>query len=68
MSSTIDNAECPDCGGEAMMEQDTNTCEVHVWCPGCGYDSDFEDDDDLGPEFEEIEDFEDYYEDEDEWD
>lgn len=46
MSSTIDDVVCPECGGNARMEQDTETCETHTWCDECDYDSDDEDDDD----------------------
>lgn len=45
MSSTIDDVVCPECGGNARMEQDTETCETHTWCDECDYDSDDEDDD-----------------------
>lgn len=42
MSSTIDNIDCPKCGGSARIETDTDTCESHIWCdePDCDYDSD----------------------------
>jgi len=43
VSSTIDNVECPNCGKDALMEQDTKTCETHTHCPVCGYDSDIDD-------------------------
>ena len=46
MSSTIDNTECPLCGGDARTETNTNTLERHSFCtePGCPYDSDDYDD------------------------
>ena len=56
MSASIDNTECPACGGNALSEQDTETCEIHIWCNECGYDSDLEDDDDYYDD--------DYYDDE----
>ena len=39
MSSTIDDVMCPNCGQTARQEQDTATCELHVYCPSCGYES-----------------------------
>jgi len=39
MSSSIDNTNCPSCGGNARSEQDTKTCKIHIWCTECGYDS-----------------------------
>jgi len=46
MSASIDNVACPECGGNALSEQDTETCEIHVHCtePNCDYDSDVDDD------------------------
>ena len=43
MSSSIDNTVCPNCGENALTEQDTKTCERHTYCPCCGYDSDIDD-------------------------
>jgi hypothetical protein len=42
MSSSMENVVCPKCGREALQEQDTDTCEIHVWCTVCSYDSDNE--------------------------
>jgi hypothetical protein len=44
MSSSIDNVECPVCGGNAQRETDTETGEIHTWCTDCDYDSDISDD------------------------
>jgi len=46
MSSTIDNIECPNCGGNASFETDNKTNEKHIWCHDCNYDSDYDFDDD----------------------
>jgi len=42
MSSCIDDIDCPnpDCDGTARREQDTDTCEVSIHCPVCGYEGD----------------------------
>ena len=32
MSSTIDNVECPECGGSARMETDHKTNDSHILC------------------------------------
>lgn len=40
MSSSIDNIACPCCGGNALLEQDTGTGEIHTWCNECDSDSD----------------------------
>lgn len=42
MSSSIDNVECPNCGKDALSEQDNKTGETHTHCPVCGYDSDID--------------------------
>jgi len=54
MSASIDNTECPKCGGNALSEQDTETLEVHIHCtePNCDYDSDDFDDDYIDDEDE----------------
>lgn len=65
MSSTIDNVVCPNCGKDALCEQDTFTLETHTHCPICGYDSDVDNgleeyyDDDYYIDDEYFDDFED---------
>ena len=41
MSKSVDNIECPICGGCALREQDHNTFEIYSFCtePGCPYDN-----------------------------
>lgn len=36
MSSTIDYADCPRCGGVLTIEYDNRTFEVYRWCNSCG--------------------------------
>lgn len=62
MSSSIDDISCPECGHTARREQDTDTCEVHIHCTKCGYDSDL---DLLADELDE-DDF--FFDDDDDWD
>lgn len=66
MSSCIDDIVCPDCGKNgARREQDTETCEVHIYCNSCDYDSDedYFDEDYLDEDYE---DDEDYFDEDDE--
>jgi len=46
MSSSIDDVECPKCGGNARMSCDTKTNDNHTYCTetDCDYDSDIDDD------------------------
>jgi hypothetical protein len=40
MSSTIDNTDCPNCGGNARTETDHHSGETNTWCDaGCGFES-----------------------------
>lgn len=40
MGSSIDNTECPNCGGDARTETDHYSGETHIWCDnGCGFES-----------------------------
>jgi uncharacterized protein (UPF0128 family) len=39
MSSSIDNIECPACGGNAQREQDHNTDDITIWCHDCDFES-----------------------------
>lgn len=72
MSSTIDNIDCPECGGCALLEHDNKTQENHTHCtePGCDYDSndEFNEDEniDLNLEFDPDFDFDDNEDDDDE--
>ena len=57
MSSTIDNTDCPKCGGSALSEYNVVTGETHVHCtePNCDYDSDdeFDENENIDLEFDE---------------
>jgi len=38
LSSSIDNINCPECGGNAQSETDHKTGEIHNYCNNCDYE------------------------------